>query len=138
MLENEMPDVKEPEDDIINDAQQPVDNPTGDTPEKEVGNFEKIVMAGIDAITKTAESAGEMLDDLVKKGSLSMDQGKAINEELKHGIKTTVKEKVDETAQSIQSKAVNHFIDKMDKLSPEDLQRIRDKITELENTKGDQ
>ena len=50
----------------------------------EKGNIEKIIMAGVDAISKTAESAGELLDELVTKGTLPIEHGKILNEELKH------------------------------------------------------
>ena len=56
-------------------------------PENETTTLEKVIMAGVDAITKTAETAGELLEDLVKKGELAVDQGKALNEELKHNKK---------------------------------------------------
>jgi polyhydroxyalkanoate synthesis regulator phasin len=55
--------------------------------ENEQSSLEKVILAGIGAITKTAETAGEMLEELVKKGELTIEQGKALNEELKHGFK---------------------------------------------------
>ena len=101
--------------------------------EEEQGSFEKIILAGVGAITKTAETAGELLDELVKKGSLSVEQGKALNEELKHDIKKTV----DSATQKVQSSAVSSFINHMDKLTPDDLARIREKLDELEKLKGE-
>ena len=102
-------------------------------PENEMGGLEKIILNGIDAITKTAENAGELLDELVKKGALSVEQGKALNEELKHEIK----ESVNDAAQAVQSSAVNWFVNMMDKLTPDDIAKIRTKIDELENEKGE-
>jgi len=102
-------------------------------PEFDQSSLEKIILAGIGAITKTAETAGELLDDLVKKGELSVEQGKAINEELKHEVKGSVKE----AAQSAQTSAVSFLVDKMDKLTPEELAIIRAKLDEMENTKGE-
>ena len=55
--------------------------------ENEQSSLEKIILAGVDAITKTAETAGELIEELVKKGELTVEQGKALNEELKHGFK---------------------------------------------------
>ena len=101
-------------------------------PELEQNNLEKIILAGIGAITRTAETAGELLDELVKKGELTVDQGKALNEELKHEIKGCVEEKT----QSVQSSAVTFLVDKMDKLTPEDLAIVRAKLDEMEKTKG--
>ena len=55
-----------------------------DMSENEKSSLEKVILAGVDAITKTAETAGELLEDLVKKGELNVDHGKTLNEELKY------------------------------------------------------
>jgi len=125
-------------------------------PEEEQSSLEKIILAGVGAITKTAETAGEMLEELVKKGELTVEQGKALNEELKHNVKEKVgdttqnikdkvgdtkeniKGKVSDVSQKIQSSAVSGFVANMDQLTPEELAVIRAKIDELENTKGDE
>jgi len=101
--------------------------------ENEKVSFEKIIMAGVGAITKTAETAGDLLDELVKKGSLSVEQGKALNEELKHDIKKGV----DGAVQRVQSSAVSRFIDNMGKFSTDDLEKIRAKLDELDNMKAE-
>jgi len=44
----------------------------------------KIVLAGIGAIAMTAEKSQELVEMLVKKGELTVEQGKIFNEELKH------------------------------------------------------
>jgi len=101
--------------------------------EKENNSLETIILAGIGALTKTAENAGELLEELVKKGELSFEQGKAINEELKHGIK----EHIEEKKQAVQSSVVSSLIEKLDRLTAEELVKIREKIEELENSKID-
>jgi polyhydroxyalkanoate synthesis regulator phasin len=53
-------------------------------PENEKIDLEKVILAGVDAITKTAETAGELIEELVKKGELNVGHGKTLNEELKH------------------------------------------------------
>jgi len=97
-------------------------------PEEEKSTLETIILAGVAAVTKTAETAGELLEDLVKKGSITVEQGKALNEELKHSIK----EKVSDAKQSVQSSAVSGIVTKMDKLTPEERAKIRAKLDELE------
>ena len=52
--------------------------------DNEKGNIERVIMAGVDAITKTAESAGELLEEFAKKSVLPVEHGKILNEELKH------------------------------------------------------
>ena len=101
--------------------------------ETERNSLEKIILAGIGAITQTAENAGDLLEELVKKGELTLEQGKALNEELKHGIK----EGVSNATQAVQSSAVSKFVDNMDRLTPEELATIRAKMDEMESAKGE-
>lgn len=55
-------------------------------------NIKKLLLAGIGAVAVTAEKSKEVLDELVKKGELTVEQGKELNEELKHTLKKTMKE----------------------------------------------
>lgn len=57
-------------------------------------SVKKILLAGIGAVATTAEKSKEILDEMVKKGELTVEQGKVLNEELKHNLKQTVKENV--------------------------------------------
>ena len=100
--------------------------------ENERSTLETILFAGVGAVTKTAEAAGELLEELVKKGELTVEQGKALNEELKHNIK----EKVSDAGQKIQGTAVSRFVEGMDNLTPEELAKIRAKIDELESVES--
>ena len=44
----------------------------------------KVFLAGVGALATTVEKSQEIVDDLVKKGELTVEQGKAHNAELKH------------------------------------------------------
>ena len=57
-------------------------------------NVKKLLLAGIGAVAVTAEKSKDLLDEMVEKGELTVEQGKVLNEELKHNIKKTVKENV--------------------------------------------
>ena len=59
--------------------------------EKISDSMKKILLAGIGAAATTAEKSKEILDDLVKKGELTVEQRKVINAELKNNVKTTFK-----------------------------------------------
>lgn len=43
----------------------------------------KVFLAGVGALATTVEKGQEIVDDLVKKGELTVEQGKALNTELK-------------------------------------------------------
>ena len=44
----------------------------------------KVFLAGVGAVAMSAEKSSQLIDDLVKKGEITVEQGKALNEELKH------------------------------------------------------
>ena len=46
----------------------------------------KVFLAGVGALATTVEKSQEIVDDLVKKGKLKVEQGKEINAELKHKV----------------------------------------------------
>ena len=46
----------------------------------------KIFLAGVGAVALGAEKSQEVVSDLVKKGELTVEQGKALNAELKHKV----------------------------------------------------
>ena len=52
----------------------------------------KVFLAGIGALATTAEKSQEIVDDLVKKGELTVEQGKALNTELKRKAAETKEE----------------------------------------------
>lgn len=43
----------------------------------------KIFLAGVGAVAVTAEKSAQLVDDLVKRGEITVEQGKSLNEELK-------------------------------------------------------
>ena len=68
---------------------------------EKIGNgLKKIVLAGIGATAVTVEKSQEILKDLVDKGELTVEQGKVLNEELKH----SVKDKVDGVKKNVSKK----------------------------------
>lgn len=88
--------------------------------------LKKIILAGIGAAATTAEKSKEVVDQLVKKGELTVEQGKVLNEELKHNIK-----------EKLRTPANADEISKdLEKVSKDDLAKLKAKIEELE--KGSQ
>ena len=55
-------------------------------------SIRKLILAGIGAATK--EKSESILRDLVKKGELTVEQGKVLNEELKHSVKEAIRDNV--------------------------------------------
>ena len=54
-------------------------------------DLKKVLLAGIGAVAVTAEKSKEVVEDVVKKGELTVEQGKVLNEELKHNVAEKLK-----------------------------------------------
>ena len=54
----------------------------------------RLILAGIGVVAATKEKSEVILDELVKKGELTVEQGKVLNEELKHNIKEAIRDNV--------------------------------------------
>ena len=48
--------------------------------EKFSDNIKKVILAGIGAVAVTAEKSKDLLDEMVEKGELTVEQGKVLNE----------------------------------------------------------
>lgn len=82
-----------------------------------------ILLAGIGAVAVTAEKSSEIVSDLVKKGELTVEQGKELNKELKRNVKDGLSKKgVD----------VDEIGSKISKMSSEELAKLKEQIAEAE------
>ena len=75
--------------------------------------IKKILLAGIGTAAVTAEKSKEVLDELVKKGELTVEQGKVLNQELKHNIKESVKKNVNVTLKPSNPDELKEVLGKM-------------------------
>lgn len=96
--------------------------------EKFSDNIKKVILAGIGAVAVTAEKSKDLLDEMVEKGELTVEQGKVLNEELKHNIKKTVKEKVN-AARPASAEELSELLDKM---TPEQIAALKEQISKKE------
>ncbi len=77
-----------------------------------------VFLAGVGAVAITAEKSKQLVDDLVKKGELTVEEGKVINEDLA--------KKFNEKAEKFDEKAQEYTPDKVAK-------KVRDALLNLEN-----
>ena len=92
-------------------------------------NLKKVMLAGVCAVAVTAEKSKELLDEMVKKGELTVEQGKVLNEELKHNIRQTMKEKVNVSLKPNSPEELQEMIGKM---TPEQLADLKEAIAKME------
>lgn len=88
--------------------------------EKLSESMKKILLAGIGAAATTADKSKEILDDLVKRGELTVEQGKVLNEELKHNVKKTVKNEQTEA------------VDLLKGMTPEQIAALKEQLARME------
>ena len=102
----------------------------------EIGEeLNRLFLAGVGAVAMTAEKSKELVDTLVKKGELTVSQGKELNEELKHNVKEKIREAVG--CEKEASSGSSSILEKMEKMSPEELEAIRAKLMEMEHKKSE-
>lgn len=92
-------------------------------------NIKKILLAGIGAVATTTEKSKELLDEMVKKGELTVEQGKVLNEELKHNIKKTMKEKVNVSVKVSDPEELDELLEKM---TPEQITQLKERLSQLD------
>lgn len=95
--------------------------------------LKKILLVGIGTAAVTAEKSKEILDDLVKKGELTVEQGKVLNQELKHNIKSTVKTAADSVKENAARKNEQEELKAtISKLTPEQLAAVKAQIESMQ------
>mgnify|MGYP003501669643 CR=1 FL=1 len=91
--------------------------------------MKKIMLAGIGAVATTVEKSQEVVETLIKKGEITVEQGKVLNEELKRTVKESVSKQSEEKNESTK---VNAVLSDLEQLSEEDLKVIKAKLAEME------
>lgn len=97
----------------------------------------KIFLLGIGAVAATAEKSQSVVDELVKKGELTVEEGKTLNQELKHKMDEKKAENAKkEEAGPEDKKADNGTVSDEEvasflaKLSPEQLAALKKQVNE--------
>ena len=92
-------------------------------------DLKKIFLFGVGAVAVTAEKSKILIDELVEKGEITVEQGKILNEELKHNIKETIRDTV--TVNVVKSEtppSAEAVVEGLDQMTPEEIQKIKDKL----------
>lgn len=94
-------------------------------------SLKKLLLIGIGTAAVTAEKSKEVLDDLVKKGELTVEQGKVLNKELKHNIKETLKDNVNVSVKASTPEELQTLLEKM---TPEQIEQRNSRLCNMEQT----
>jgi len=92
--------------------------------------MKKVILAGIGAAAQTTEKAQALLNDMVKKGELTVEQGKVLNQELRHDLGEKRKENRADTESGADKKETVSKL--LQDLSVEDLKALKAKLDALD------
>lgn len=90
--------------------------------------LKKVFLAGVGAVATTAETAKELIDDLVTKGELTVEQGKVLNEELKRNTKQKIKDHVTVNV----TREYKDAFSAVEHMSAEELEALKEEIRKAE------
>lgn len=100
--------------------------------------MKKFFLLGVGAAATTVEKSTEIVDDLVKKGEITVEQGKVFNQELKHNMEesrrkaesSAAPEAADESR--TKEEEPKNFEEFVSGLSPEELEELKEEIAKTE------
>ncbi len=102
----------------------------------------KLLLAGIGAAAIAKEKGGEVLELLSKRGEVTVEQGRVLNEELKRNLKENVRENVETVKQSVKDNVRVHVIypeddlmNAVDGMDEEQLAALKERIAARERAK---
>jgi len=102
--------------------------------------LKKLLLAGIGTMAYTYEKGADMVEELIRKGEITMSQGKEINQELKRNITGVKAESAAEGRKAEKEpehegavwEMLREVLSGMDIATKEDIKRLEDRIGRLE------
>lgn len=94
-----------------------------------LNELKNIMLAGIGAAATTYEKSSKVIDEMVTKGKLTVDEGKELSEELKRTLKDKEEKKVDST---LTKDDMKELLNEMDFVSKKDLEDLSTRLANLE------
>lgn len=89
-------------------------------------SLKNLLLAGIGTAAYSYEKGMGIVEELVKKGELTVTQGKELNEELK-------KKATDKASETISASALRDILASLNLATKEDLNEIKTRLDNLEN-----
>ena len=97
-----------------------------------VDDLKNILLAGLGAAAYTYEKSKKVVDDMVEKGKLTLEEGKELSEELKRNMKEKESKYIPVTKDEMIS-----LFKEMNFATKDDLQDIKIRLAKLEQEKQD-
>lgn len=90
--------------------------------------IKKAFLASVGAVATTAEVTKDIVEKMIEKGEQTVEQGKVLNQELKHNAKKKVIEHVSVEV----TKKYDDAFECVDEMSAEDLELLKERIAKAE------
>ena len=90
-------------------------------------DLRKLAMAGLGAATVAAEKTQEAIETLAKRGEETLEQGKALNEQLHHDVQATVAPKADTSSE------MDAVLKALEALTSEQRATVLERLQQLES-----
>jgi len=100
-------------------------------------DLKKILLAGLGAVATTAEKSKELVDQLAKKGEITWEQGKVLNEELSQKVKKAVKENLGPIIGEGKT-VVENVVENLRTMTREQLKSVKEQIEAMEKADEDE
>lgn len=104
-----------------------------------MSDIKNVLLAGVGAVATTYEKADEMIEQFVKKGRLTVDEGKELTQELKRNFDSKVDKTLNKTADTVDSIRhvsrydVKQIVEEYNFAYKAEFDNLRNRIDELEN-----
>jgi polyhydroxyalkanoate synthesis regulator phasin len=97
-----------------------------------VEELKNVLLAGLGSAAYTYEKSKKIVDEMVVKGKLTLEEGKQLSEELKRNIKD-----VEVKVKPLTKADMAELLKEMNFASKDDLEEIKTRLTKLENSKSE-
>lgn len=96
-----------------------------------VDDLKKVLLAGIGSVAYTYEKASSVIEEMVEKGKLSMEEGKELSQELKRNLKET-QDKVTQKIIPLTREDITKIIEEMNQANKNEINELKERIVQLE------
>ena len=93
--------------------------------------LKKVLLAGIGSIAYTYEKSAKVVEELVDKGRISVDEGKELSQELKRTFKDK-SEEFNEKVMPLTKENLKNILCEEDFVSRDEFNDLREQVTKLE------
>lgn len=93
-----------------------------------ISDLKNLFLAGIGSAAYTYEKAAKLIDEMVTKGKLTIDEGKELSEELKRNVKAKT-----EQYKPLTKEDMLELLNNMNLVSKYDLEGINERLNKLED-----